>query len=167
MCVMFVYSVLVSSKVLLPSDSGHITICCPEWSDIKYTWMSLPFLSEYGQSDCGFSHLGMSKYVYECRDAGTLYFWQWDFSVAKFTTLIPLAHLIFCKLSFSIVGLKMSSLPTLTEFSCVIWWIYWTQVPIPHRSWPSCHRFYPLFGHERSEQWCEPVNSVLYMRSCY
>jgi hypothetical protein len=33
--------------------------------------------------------------------------------VAKFTTLTPLSLLILCKLSFPIVGLKMSSLPTL------------------------------------------------------
>jgi hypothetical protein len=33
--------------------------------------------------------------------------------VAKFTTLTPLSLLISCKLSFPIVGLKMSSLPTL------------------------------------------------------
>jgi hypothetical protein len=33
--------------------------------------------------------------------------------VAKFTTLIPLSLPTSCKLSFSIVGLKMSSLPTL------------------------------------------------------
>jgi hypothetical protein len=30
--------------------------------------------------------------------------------VAKFTTLTPLSLLIFCELSFPIVGLKMSSL---------------------------------------------------------
>jgi hypothetical protein len=33
--------------------------------------------------------------------------------VAKFTTLTPLSLLISCKLSFPIVGLQMSSLPTL------------------------------------------------------
>jgi hypothetical protein len=33
--------------------------------------------------------------------------------VAKFTNLTPLSLLISCKLSFPIVGLKMSSLPTL------------------------------------------------------
>jgi hypothetical protein len=36
------------------------------------------------------------------------------FDVAKFTTLTPLSLLISCKLSFPIVGLKMSCLPTLT-----------------------------------------------------
>jgi hypothetical protein len=34
--------------------------------------------------------------------------------VAKFATLIPLSLLISCKLSIPIVGLKVSSLPTLT-----------------------------------------------------
>jgi hypothetical protein len=33
--------------------------------------------------------------------------------VAKFTNLTPLSLQISCKLSFPIVGLKMSSLPTL------------------------------------------------------
>jgi hypothetical protein len=33
--------------------------------------------------------------------------------VAKLTNLTPLSLLISCKLSFSIIGLKMSSLPTL------------------------------------------------------
>jgi hypothetical protein len=33
--------------------------------------------------------------------------------VAKFTNLTPLSLLISCKLSFLIVGLKMSSLPAL------------------------------------------------------
>jgi hypothetical protein len=32
--------------------------------------------------------------------------------VAKFSSLTPLSSLISCKLSFKIVGLKMSSLPT-------------------------------------------------------
>jgi hypothetical protein len=34
------------------------------------------------------------------------------FDVAKFTTLTPLSLLVSCKLSFPIVGLKISSLPT-------------------------------------------------------
>jgi hypothetical protein len=37
--------------------------------------------------------------------------------VAKFTNLTPLSLLISCKLSFPIVGLKMSSLPTLALIS--------------------------------------------------
>jgi hypothetical protein len=32
------------------------------------------YLSEHGQSDCGFCHLEMTKYNYECCDVGTLYF---------------------------------------------------------------------------------------------
>jgi hypothetical protein len=46
--------------------------------------------------------------------------------VAKFTTLTPLSLLISCKLSFPIVGLKMSSLPTLAFKShnkIVIWYL--------------------------------------------
>jgi hypothetical protein len=37
--------------------------------------------------------------------------------VAKFTTLIPISLLIWCKLSFPIVGLKMSSLPILPGYT--------------------------------------------------
>jgi hypothetical protein len=37
----------------------------------------------------------------------------WFLDVAKFSTLTPLSLLTSCKLSFPIVGLKMSSLPTL------------------------------------------------------
>jgi hypothetical protein len=34
------------------------------------------------------------------------------FDVAKFNTLTPVSLLILCKLSFPIIGLKTSSLPT-------------------------------------------------------
>jgi hypothetical protein len=65
------------------------------------------YLSEYGQSDCGFSHLEMSVYFYGYWDVGTVRF----LDVAKFTTLTPLSLLISCKLSFPVVGLKISSRP--------------------------------------------------------
>jgi hypothetical protein len=43
--------------------------------------------------------------------------------VAKFTTLTPLSLLISCEVSFPVVGLKISSLPTFAlnrpiKFSC-------------------------------------------------
>jgi hypothetical protein len=55
----------------------------------------------------------MYKYIYECCNVGTLYFWLRYLDMAKLTTLTPVSLLILCKLSFSIVILKMSSLPTL------------------------------------------------------
>jgi hypothetical protein len=59
-------------------------------------------------------------------------------NVGKFINLTPLSLLILCKLlSFPIVGLKMSSLPTLvyllSEVSYGILGIYQTHVPIPRR----------------------------------
>jgi hypothetical protein len=51
----------------------------------------------------------MTKYIYEYCDMGTMRF----LDVAEFTTQTPLSLLISCKFSFPIVGLKMSSLPTL------------------------------------------------------
>jgi hypothetical protein len=45
---------------------------------------------------------------------GNIVLWTLRFlELAKFTTLTPLSLLISCKVSFPIVGLKMSSLPTL------------------------------------------------------
>jgi hypothetical protein len=68
------------------------------------------YLPEYGQSDCGFLHPEMSEYIY----GGNIILLTARFlEVAKFTNLTPLSLLISCKLSFKIVGLKMSSLPTL------------------------------------------------------
>jgi hypothetical protein len=73
--------------------------------------------------------------------------------MAKFTNVTPLSLLILYKLSFPIVGLKMSSLPTLALKSLNrIYGIYQTHIPIPHRRCPSHHQFYLLFEHERSEQ---------------
>jgi hypothetical protein len=74
-------------------------------------------LPEYGQFDCGFSHLETSKYIYGCCDVETLHPYNKDltvrfFDAAKFTTLIPFALLISCKFPFPAVGFKMYSLPT-------------------------------------------------------
>jgi hypothetical protein len=69
------------------------------------------YLSEYDQSDCGLSHLEMSKYIYGCFNLGSHTFDCDILDVTEFTTLTPL--LISCKLSFPTVSLKTSSLPTL------------------------------------------------------
>jgi hypothetical protein len=64
-------------------------------------------------------------------------------NVSKFTTITPLLLLILCKLSFPVVVLKMSSLPTLalksplTKFSHGILGVYETHVPIAHGSRPK------------------------------
>jgi hypothetical protein len=65
--------------------------------------------------------------------------------LGKFTIPIPLPLLILCELSFPVVGLKTSSLPTLAMNQ-----IY---ILISHTSYPSQHQFYPLSGNESSEQY--------------
>jgi hypothetical protein len=72
-------------------------------------------VAPYGQYDCWFSHLETSKlldgWMFRCGNIVLLTLRFLD--VEKFTNLTPLSSLISCKLSFPIVGLKMSSLPTL------------------------------------------------------
>jgi hypothetical protein len=88
---------------------------------------------------------------------------------AKFTTLTPLSLIISSKLSFPIMDLKMSSLPTLALKSpntIVEWYlgVYGIYLPIPHRSCISQHWFYPLLGHKNSKQYYETSDfSVLCM----
>jgi hypothetical protein len=77
--------------------------------------------------------------------------------VANSTTLTPLSLLISSKLSFSIVGLKMSFLPTLAlkspkKISYGASGIYRIDVLVPRRRCPSYHQFYHLFEHEHSER---------------
>jgi hypothetical protein len=76
--------------------------------------------------------------------------------VAKFTNLTPLSLLISCKLSFTIVGLKKSSLPTLALKSPnrIFMWNLGnvSHVKIPRRCCPSHHQFYLMLEHLRSEQ---------------
>ena len=62
------------------------------------------------------------------------------FDVVKFTKITPLSLVILCKLFFPIVGLKITSCPTLALKSpnsvlCDIWEIYREFVPIPHKSY--------------------------------
>jgi hypothetical protein len=80
---------------------------------------------------------------------------------AKFTALIPLSLPTLCKLSFPIIGLKMPSLPTLALKSPkkFIWGIYLAHVPIPHRSCPSHHSFYPLLGMNIQNYDMKPASS--------
>jgi hypothetical protein len=81
----------------------------------------------------------------------------WFLDVAKFTTVTALSLLISCKLSFPIVSLKMSSLPTLALKSLSkIHVSYFGKLSnihsISHRNGPSHNKFCHLLGHERSEK---------------
>jgi len=64
------------------------------------------------------------------------------FNVAKFITLTPLSLLISCKISFFIVDLKISSLPTLhcnilTVFSIGSTGSHWIHTLVPHKPYTS------------------------------
>jgi hypothetical protein len=77
------------------------------------------YLSEYGQSDCGFSHPETSNYLYECCNVETLYFCLIFIDVVKFNIPTQLALLISCKLSFPILRLRMNvgtDIPTTLQF---------------------------------------------------
>jgi hypothetical protein len=93
-----------------------ITICCPEWSDIQYTWMPSPIHQNMVNLVV---HLPIRRRrsIYECYDVRTWYFLAVrSLDVTKLSTLTPLSLLISCKLSFPIVGLKMYSLPIATGY---------------------------------------------------
>jgi hypothetical protein len=92
--------------------------------------------------------------------------------VAKFTTLISLSLLIWCKLSFQFTSLKMSSLLTLALKPYNKIFIRHvgnsSNIPVPHRSCHSHHQFYPLLRYEHSEQWYDTSDLlVLYTMSCH
>jgi hypothetical protein len=135
------------------------------FNDFTYQW-------DYGQSDCAVCHLVMTKYIYECCNVGTLYFWAKFLDVAKFISLTPLSLLISCKLSFSMVSLITSPLPTLvvktlTKYSWEVWVTYWINVPVTPGNFCSLHQFYPLLGYEHLEQWYDTsilslTNSTLF-----
>jgi hypothetical protein len=77
--------------------------------------------------------------------------------VAKCTTPTALSLIILCKPSFPVVGLKISSQPSLTvKFpnKMFIWYlgnISNTCFNSSYRSCPPHHQFYLLLGHEHSE----------------
>jgi hypothetical protein len=71
------------------------------------------------------------------------------------------------KLSIQNVNLKISTLPTLAikspeELSYGIYRIYRTHVLRPSRNCPSHYQFYPLLGHERSEQYDTSYLFIMY-----
>jgi hypothetical protein len=68
--------------------------------------------------------------------------------VVKFTTVTPLSILISYGLSFQIIGLKISFIPTLRR-------TYGTDqihVLVPHRSCPLHHGSYPHMGRAHLKQ---------------
>jgi hypothetical protein len=72
------------------------------------------------------------------------------------TTLTPLSLLVACRLSFPIVGLRMSSLPTLAMKSPIIFsygtsGIYQKPFLVLHRTCSLYHQFYLQLGHGHSE----------------
>jgi len=80
------------------------------------------------------------------------------FDVVKFTTQNSLSLLISCKLSFLIVGLKVSFLPTFTLKSPnqIFMWCFrnWLHTHYsPSQKLSLYHDFYPKLGHADSEQW--------------
>jgi hypothetical protein len=75
-------------------------------------WNAFAYLSHCGRSVCGFSHLEILR-------CGNIILFTLRFlDMTKFTNLTPVT-LVSHKLSFSTVGLKMSSLPTLVLKSVV------------------------------------------------
>jgi hypothetical protein len=76
--------------------------------------------------------------------------------MVKFTTLTSLSLLISCKLSFSDVGLKVSSLPTLALKSnkIFVWYLgnLSNTCSVLRIIYPPHYQFYPLLGHGHSEQ---------------
>jgi hypothetical protein len=103
----------------LPNFCHHqivvgITVCCPEWLDIKYTWMPSSLYQNMVNLivavpiwNCPSIFIDIAMWEH-CTFANEI------FDVSKFTTLTPLSLLISCKHSFRFVCLKTSSLPTLS-----------------------------------------------------
>jgi hypothetical protein len=125
----------------------NIAICCPEWSDIEYTLMSSPM---YQNMVNLIVRLPIRRRPSKFMNVTTWKHCTFDskiLDVAKLTTLTPLSLLISYELSFPIVVLKISSLPTLslklpTQFS------YGTSLYCKYtRTNYSCCYFLELFWH--------------------
>jgi hypothetical protein len=88
-------------------------------------------LQEYGQSECLFSCLELSKYIYGCCDVGTSY------------------------LGLPILAFKSSN----NIFMRYLWHLSKHTIPIPRRSCPSHHQFYPLWGMNAQNNDMTPATS--------
>lgn len=86
---------------------------CTEILYFKCTCMNpLCYATRCVQSDYVSSHWERSKRVWMFRCENTMILTIRCFHVANFTTVITFTCLFSCKLSFLIVGLKMSSVPS-------------------------------------------------------
>jgi hypothetical protein len=68
--------------------------------------------------------------------------------VSSFVTLIPNCLFVNIRIPYLIWHWNFP-----TKWSYCIEGIIQIHVLIPHRGCPSCHQFYSLLGHKRSEQW--------------
>jgi hypothetical protein len=90
-----------------------ITICCPEWSDIKYTWMPSPVYQNMVNLIMGFPFGDVQVHWWMLQRGNIVLLTMRFLDVTTFTTLTPLSLQMWCTLSFLIVNLKTSSVPTL------------------------------------------------------
>jgi hypothetical protein len=101
------------------------------------------------------SYQERSSCIYEYSVGNAVLLTTTYFVVAKFTTLTPLSLLSSCKLSFPIVGLKVSSLPNFAvKFPNRIFMWYWGKwsntCSNSYTICPLGHHFYRQLAHARS-----------------
>jgi hypothetical protein len=140
----------------LPNFCHHqivvsVTICCPEWSDITYTWMLSPVYKNMVNLVVHLSIMRcQSKFI-------NVTVWErhtFDnkiFGCGKIYYSDSVIITNSCKLSFPIVSLKclpylLCHWNLLTKFSYGIEGIYQIHVLVLHRICPSCHIFITHFS---------------------
>jgi hypothetical protein len=94
------------SLILPPPDSGPYHNLLPWMIGHQVHSNAFACLSGYGQSDCGCSHLEMSKYIYGCCDVATLHFYIWQ------SSLVSLHYHVSFHSKFSVS-------------KCTFSWYYW------------------------------------------
>jgi hypothetical protein len=105
------------------------------------------YLSGSDQSTCMSSHDDKSNCIYECCDVRTLYSWHLHFLCGKNCYSNSIIITISCKLSFPIVGLKISSHPIfalkspLTNFLCCTLVTDRIRAVVPYERYSSNHYF--------------------------
>jgi hypothetical protein len=72
---------LCSFTASLSLNSGHYHNLLPWMIEHQVHSNAFAYLPAYSQSDCGYSHLETSKYIYGCCDVETSYFWLWGFQM--------------------------------------------------------------------------------------
>ena len=158
-----------------------IIVSYPERSYIEYTRM-LSLTNQYVINlVVSFpirrsSRLFVKVSVWEHRALNNLFF-----SVTKFTILTPSSLLSWCRLSFPIIGLKISSLPNFTLQSpnrILIWYLGKSSKTalIRHKNCLLNHQFSPHLVHAHSKQWYysrtsqnyigRPITNKIYSLNC-